>query len=243
MSAVVAEAGTTLRRLVRRRTTLVVGGLALVLALYGALIAPAASSRAALSEAGALAALTVLVLAAGIVSDDRAAGRLALAYTHPAPRAAWVLGRWMAVAACGVAVLTVAAALLVAGTGSCDAARTALAWGAGAVFTAALAALTVALSCRVGPTAQVLLVTALLVAGAMPPDVAAQQTLGAGWTAIAGALWTLLPTPWALGRVHAWVWAGGAVPLAAAALPVQVALWLWAGARALERAELGMRDA
>lgn len=243
MSLLGVEAATTARRLVRRRAVRVVAGLDFLLLLYTALADRPDSARAALSAAAALAALTVLVLAAGLVADDRAAGRLALAGTHPSPRAVWVVGRWLAVFMAAAAVFTVAGAVLIArGSEPCDPVRLAAGWGTGLAFTAALAALAIALSCRVGSTPQVLLLVAVLVLGAMPPEVVLHP-LGGPWSTAARALWALLPTPWALRRLHAWELATGSpAPFVALSFPAQALLWLWVAGRALQRAELGARS-
>ena len=244
MTLVSVESASALRRLARRRTVLTVAGLDLALLLYTAFLDPAESARAALSAAAVLGAFTVLVLSAGIVADDRAAGRLALAATHPASRACWVLGRWLAVFGPAAAVLTVAAGvLLVTGSGPRHPAFIVLGWTAGLAYLAALAALAIALSCRVGSTVQLLALVAVLVLGAMPPEIAV-HALGSAWARTAArAVWTVLPTPWALGRLHDWSLAGGApAPLLAVSLVVQAVVWLGAGARSLERAELGARS-
>jgi hypothetical protein len=53
----------------------------------------------------------------------------------------------------------------------------------------------------------------------------------------------VLPTPWALGRLHDWQLSGGApAPLLAVSLVAQAPFWLAAGARTLRRAELGKRS-
>ena len=108
---------------------------------------------------------------------------------------------------------------------------------------AALASIAVALSCAAGPTAQVLLLLGLWVAGAVPPE-AAGDLAGAAWLAgLVRAAWTALPSTWALGRLLDWVLgAGAAAPAAALALALQPALWLGAGARRLARSELAARD-
>jgi hypothetical protein len=243
MTLLMVEAATTLRRLVRRRTVLAVCALDLGLLLYTAVVDRVGSARDALSAASALAALTVLVFAAGIVADDRAAGRLAVAGTHPAPRGLWVVGRWLAVFVTASAVLTVAAGvLLAAGGGQRVTSAVSLGWAAGLAYTAALAAVATALSCGVGSTVQTLTLVALLVVGAMPPEVAL-HALGGAWVEVARGLWALCPTPWALGRLHAWSLAGAApAPHIAVSLVAQTAIALAAGARALERAELGARS-
>jgi Cu-processing system permease protein len=244
VKGVLAETSSTLWRLARRSTLPAATGLDLALLLYIAWLDPAESAGAALSAASVLGALTVLILSAGIVADDRAAGRLVLPATHPTSRAGWVLGRWLAVSATAVGVFTVASGvLLVAGSGPRPPAALALGWSAGIAFLAALAALAVALSCAFGSTAQLLTLVAVLALGAMPPQVAV-HALGGGWAAAAArALWSALPTPWALGRLHEWALARGApASLLAASLVAQTAVWLGAGARALRRAELGARS-
>jgi hypothetical protein len=244
MTPLVVEAATTLRRLARRRVALAVGAVDLALLLYTAVLDPVDSVRAALSAAAALAALTVLVLAAGIVADDRAAGRLAVAAAHPTRRAGWVVGRWLAVLGPAGAVGTLAAGLLLATAPARPAAFGILAgWAALLVYLAALAGLAVALSCAVGSTPQIFALLAVLVLGAVPPDIAVQGLGSAPVSSLARGVWTALPTPWTLGRLEEWAVSGGArAPLAAAALALQVAVWLAAGARSLSRAELAARS-
>jgi len=244
MTPLLAEAATTLRRMTRRRVVLAVGALDLALLLYAALVDPVDSARAALSAAAALAALTVVVLSAGIVADDRAAGRLAVAAAHPARPADWVMGRWLAVFGPAAAAATLAAgALLVTAPTRPGALAVALGWAAGTAYLAALAALAVALSCAVGSTPQIFALLALLVLGAVPPDIVVHALEGAWVRGLARGLWTSLPTPWMLGRLHDWSLAGGQpAPLAAASLVVQSAGWLVLGARSLSRAEFAARS-
>jgi len=244
MTPLLMEAATTLRRLARRRVVLAVAALDLVLLLYTAILDPVDSARAALSAATALGALTVVVLSAGIVADDRASGRLAVAAAHPADRADWVMGRWLAVVALAAATAALAGgALLATAPARAGAVSVALGWAAGTVYLAALAGLAVALSCAVGSTSQIFTLLAVLALGAMPPDVAVHGFDSAWLRALARGLWTLLPTPWTLGRLHDWSLAGGApAPLAAAALASQAAAWLVVGARTLRRAELATRS-
>jgi hypothetical protein len=238
-----AEVVCAARRLARRRSAAATLLVAALLAAYAALLRPVECARDAVSAATAIASFSLLVAGAGIVSDDRERGRLALVATHPAASPTWVLGRWLAVWAGAVAVLAGASAALLAVAGGGHPGRTAAALAASAVHLGALAALAVALSCRVGATAQVLILVALLVAGAVPPDVAAAAAPRPWVPAAARALWSALPTPWAVGRLHAWALSGGpAAPLLAIVLVLQPALWLLAGARSLGRAELGARE-
>ncbi len=245
MTPILVEAASALRRLARRRVVLAVGAVDALWLLYTAVQDPAESARAALTTGAVLASLTVIVLSAGIVADDRAAGRLALAAAHPTRRAHWVIGRWLAVVGPAVAVATLAAGvLLVAGPARLDVPGTALGWAADAGYVAALASLAVALSCVIGSTPQIFALLAVLVLGALPPEFVVRG-LGGAWLAdVARGLWTLVPTPWSLGRLHGWSFgSGGSAPLAALSLVLQVALWLGAGARALGRAELAARSA
>jgi hypothetical protein len=245
MRPLVAEAATTLRRMTRRRATLAVAALDLALLLYTVVLDPADTARSALSVAAALAALTVVVLAAGIVADDRAAGRLAVAAAHPARRADWVMGRWLGVFGPAAAVATLAGGvLLAAATARTDAAGMALGWAATMVYLAALAGVAVALSCAVGATTQIFALLAVLVVGAVPPDVAVPAVASVWVRALARGLWSVVPTPWMLGRLHDWSLAGGEpAPLVAVALAAQAAGWLLAGARSLGRAELAAGSA
>jgi hypothetical protein len=240
MTPLLVEAATALRRMARRRVVLAVGALDLALLLYAAFLDPADSARAALSAAAALAALTAVVLSAGIVADDRAAGRLAVASAHPSRRADWVVGRWLAVVGPTVAVATLAAGTLLA-TAPAQPGALPVALGCAALtaYLAALSGLAVALSCRVGPTPQIFALLAVLVLGAVPPDVVVHSIEGAWTHALARGLWVLLPTPWTLGRLHGWTLAGGPpAPLAAASLVAQAVGWLVLGVRSLSRAEL-----
>jgi len=243
VSAPLVEAGCALRRLARRRTapaTLLVGA---VLLGYAAAVRPVATARDALSASSAIGAVVVLFLSAGIVADDRERGRLALAATHPSPPAVWVVGRWLAVAAAAVAVFAVATAVLL------EVARApeppvgvALAAAAALAHLVALAALAVALSCSVGSTAQVLVLLAVLGLGAVPPEIAA-QALGAAAGAVARVAWAVLPTSWALSRLHEWALAAGPpAPALALGLALQPALWLGAGVRRLAGSELAARS-
>jgi hypothetical protein len=243
MSPLLAEAATTLQRLTRRRVVLAVGAVDLALLLYTTVLDPTDSPRAALAASAVLAALAVVVLSAGIVADDRAAGRLAVAAAHPARRADWVTGRWLAVVVAAGAAATMAAGLLLATTPVRPGALGILAgWAVLIAYLAALAGLAVALSCAMGSTPQIFALLAVLVLGAVPPDVAV-HALGSGAIhVLARGLWAALPTPWTLGRLEEWALAGGApAPLAAAALAIQVAVWPAMGARALGRAELASR--
>lgn len=245
MSLVLAEAATALRRLTRRRVVLAVGVLDLALLLYTATLEPVDTARAALSAAGALAALTVVVLSAGIVADDRAAGRLAAAAAHPLPRATWVAGRWLAVLGPAVAVASLAGgALLATSPARPGAGAIALGGLALAGYLAALAGLAVALSCVLGSTSQIFTLLAVLVVGAVPPDIVVAGAASAWIRVPARGLWLLLPTPWALGALHDWGLAGGPpASLPAASLAVQAAGWLVVGVRLLNRAELAARSA
>ncbi len=242
MSLVLVEAHTFARRLARRRV--VVTTLALCAAATAWLVVfPVGSPHGALAAAHGLGLLATLVLASGCIGDDRAAARLLLAATHPAPRAVWVVGRWLAAAVGAVAVmLTAAVAIAFAGPGLGRPAAFALALAAAAVHLAAFAALAVLLSAVAGGTEQVLVLLVLLLAGLVPPDVLA-GLLGAPWLEPAARLaWTALPTPWALEGVQAWVLGRGdpqVVP--ALALLAQAPLALVLGARAVARAELGAR--
>jgi hypothetical protein len=245
MTPLLVEAATALRRMTRRRVVLAVGALDLALLLYTAVMDPVDSARAAFSAATALAALTVVVLSAGIVADDRGAGRLAVASAHPARRADWVMGRWLAVAGPAAAVATLAAGTLLATVPARPGAvAVALGWAAATAYLAALAGLAVALSCTVGSTPQIFALLAVLVLGAVPPDVVVHAIESAWIRGLARGVWTLLPTPWTLGRLHDWSLAGGPpAPAAAASLAVQAAGWLVVGARTLTRAELATRSA
>ena len=242
MTALAAEVRCALRRLARRRAA--AGALlpGAVLVSYAGVVRPVASARDALSASSAAAAVMLIVAAAGVIADDRERGRLALAATHPAPAATWVIGRWLALWLAASAVLAVAGALLLGVAGAWpDPVRLAAAAAAALAHLAAFAALAVALSCRVGSTAQVLLLLAVLVAGAVPPEVAAQGW--PGWARDAAvAASAALPSSWALGRLEVWTLAGGpAVPWLALALALQPVAWLAAGVRTLDRAELAVR--
>lgn len=244
MSPLLEEAGCALRRLARRRGARAVALLDAGLLGYAAAVRPVATARDALSAATAIAAFTILVVAAGAIADDRERGRLALAATHPIPRGVWVAGRWLAASVAGGAVLAASAAVLlgVAGAGG-DPAGLALALAASLAHLAAFAAVAIGLSCRFGATAQVLVLLSVLILGAVPPDVAAQAIPAAWAGAAARGLWAAFPTSWALGRLHAWALAGGAAaPAIAALLALQSAAWLAAGARALAGADLAPRD-
>jgi hypothetical protein len=110
-------------------------------------------------------------------------------------------------------------------------------------YLAALAGLAVALSCALGSTPQIFALLALLVLGAVPPDLAMHGLAGAWSRVVARGLWTVLPTPWTLGRLEEWGLAGGEpAPLAAAALAAQTAIWLAVGARSLSRTQLAARS-
>ncbi len=238
MSPALVEAATFARRLARRRVVRTTLALSAGVLIWGVLVSPVASARSALAAAQGLGALTTLVLASGCIADDRSAGRLAVCATHPVPRRAWVVGRWLAVAGgAGLVTVVSAPAMALAGPGL-GSPRFALAVAAAVAHVAAMAALAVALSCAAGGTAQVLVLLGVLVVGFVPPEVAAAG--GAEWVAqLSRGLWTVLPTPWALDRVQGWVLALEApAPLIAVALFAQPAPWLAAGARALHRAEL-----
>jgi len=239
---VLVEARTYALRLARRR--LVAMTLALDAAALARLVAaPVGTVRAAFAAAEGLGALTTLVLAAGCVAADRAAGRLALGAAHPAPRSAWLLGRWLAVAA-GAAGVTLAAALAaaLAGPGLARPTGFALAAAAALVHAGAFAALAVALSCGAGETGQVLALLGLLACGLVAPGAVGAVVAGAWVEPVVRAAWTLLPAPWALDRVQGWaLGTEGAHPVLALALLAQAPLWLALGGRALARAELGAR--
>jgi len=238
------EGMTFARRLARRRVVVATLALDALAILWLAVVTPVASWRAAASAAQGLGVLTTLVLASGCVADDRAAGRLLVGATHPAPRSAWILGRWLAVAAGGAAVTLVATALItIAGPGPGRGAAVALGVSAACVHVAALAALAVALSTVAGGTAQVLALLGVVVVGVIPPDVLA-GLLAAPWLeGVARVAWAALPTPWALDRLQAWA-AGveGPHPVLALTLLAQAPLALTLGARAVARAELGERS-
>ncbi len=241
MSLVLVEAASFARRLARRRVVLAVLALDAGVVLWAAFVAPVESVRAALASAHGLGALATLVLASGCVADDREAARLALCATHPAPRSAWVAGRWLTVTA-GAAAVTLVAALAAAAAGpGFSPAPFALGVAAAVLHVAALAALAVAISCAAGATAQVLVLLALLVVGFLPPEVVSQAL--AGWTSpLCRIAWALLPTPWALDRLQGWALAlEPPSSLLALALVAQPPFWLLAGSRALRRAELGAR--
>ena len=243
MRLVLVEALTFARRLARRRVVWVTLGLDAAAVAWLVVAAPAGAARAAAAAAHGLGIATALVLSSGCVADDRAAGRLLLEATHPAPRSAWVLGRWLTVFA-GAAGVTVAATALtlLAGPGPRALGASCLGLAAAVVQLGAFAALAVALSVGAGATEQVLALLALLVAGLVPPDVLA-GLLGAPWLEPAArAAWTALPTPWAVDRVQAWAaGAEGAHPVLALALFAQAPLALAAGVWAMGRAELGAR--
>ena len=242
MTALLAEALCTLRRAVRRRTAAGALVAAAGVLVYAGFVRPVASARDALSASAAVATLVLLVVTAGIVSDDVERGRLALAATHPVPAAVWVAGRWLAaLAAAGAAFLASCVVLLLVVGGAMPAGRVAAGSGVAVLHLAALAALAVALSCRVGSTAQLLVLLALLVAGAMPPEIVGQAG-GPPAVVAARAAWTLLPTSWALDEVQAWALGAGA-PRATLllALALQPALWLAIGGSRLAGAQLAER--
>jgi hypothetical protein len=243
VSNIRVEALTFARRLARRRLVGTTLGLDAAMLAWIVLVSPARSLRVAFAAAQGLGALTALVLAAGCVADDRGAGRLVLGATHPAPRAAWVLGRWLAAAAGAAAVTTVAAvAAALTGPGLGPPVPFALGLAALVLHVAALTALAVALSCGAGGTAQVLTLLGLLALGLLPPEVVAGALAGAWAVPVSRVAWALLPTPWALDRIQAWVLGVEAAhPLLLLALLAQPPLWLAAGARSLARAELGAR--
>ena len=245
MTPSLVESACALRRMARRRTLPASLAVCALLLVYAAFVHPVATARQALSAATAIASLVVLVVSAGIIADDRERGRLALAGTHPVWPSVWVLGRWLAVWGLAAAVLGVSSTVLLGiaarhplpGTGCL-----ALATAAAMAHLAALAALAVALSCGAGSTAQLLLLLALWVVGAVPPEVLAQSVDGAWAGGAARVLWTALPTSWALARLHAWsLGAGPPAPILALVLVLQPALWLGAGARRLAAAELAVR--
>ena len=245
MTPSLVESACALRRMARRRTLPASLALCALLLVYATFVHPVATARQALSAATAIASIVVLIVSAGIIADDRERGRLALAGTHPVSPAVWVLGRWLAVWGFAAAVLGGSSTILLAvaakpswpGVGGF-----ALATAAALAHLAALAALSVALSCGAGSTAQLLLLLALWIVGAVPPEVIAQSVGGAWAGGAARTLWTALPTSWALTRLHAWsLGAGTPEPVLALVLVLQPALWLGAGARRLAAAELGVR--
>ncbi len=245
MSLALVEAATTVRRLARRRAVLVVLLLDLAALLYGVLLAPSATAAGALASASALGAFTLLVLSAGIVADDRASGRLAIAATHPVSSGELVAGRWLAVVALSVAVASIVGVplTLAARGGAPGVAALACALAAAACHLAALGALALLLSCGVGPTPQVLTLLGVIVVGVVPPALAADALPWAALRPPFRALWLLLPAPWALDRLQAWALGlQAAAPLVLGALLVQTPLFLAAGSRALGRAELGARS-
>ena len=244
MTACLVEALVAARRLARRGVLLAAALPVALALLYAGVVRPVTGPHAALSAATALATLVVLIVSAGIVADDRSRGRLAMTATHPAPPAAWIVGRWLAVSGAGAATLGAASAILLA------VARAPVVTGAVAAsellalaHVAALGSVAVALSCAAGPTAQVLLLLGFWVVGALPPE-AAGDVAGAAWVAgLVRALWTALPSSWMLGRFLDWtLGAGAAAPAALVVLALQPALWLGAGARRLAQAELAVRD-
>ncbi len=243
MNAFAVEATTFARRLSRRRLVLATLGLDAALLLW-AVLAPPASARGALAAAEGLGVLTLLVLSSGCVADDRDAGRLVLPATHPAPRSAWVVGRWVAVAAGAGAVTAMAAeAMALAAPGLGSGPRFALGVACAVLNVAALSALAVALSCGAGPTGQVLVLLGLLLAGLVAPDVVGTM-LGRPWVEpVVRAAWTVLPTGWALDRLERWALGIGAPhPFLALALLAQTPFWLLAAGRAVARAQPGTRE-
>ena len=242
MTALRAETWCALRRLARRPTARGALVMDLVLLAYAAFVHPVAAASDALWAATEIASLTLLVAAAGILADDRERGRLAVPATHPPGAAVWVTGRWLAVwaVAAGTLLLSVAALLPVASSRG-PAAGLLLGVLVAAAHLAALAALAVGLSCRLGSTAQVLLLVALLVIGALPPAIAGVVAPEVPLEAEATVLWSVLPTPWALSRLREWTLGGAAAPLQALALALQPWLWLGTGARHLAGVELAPR--
>lgn len=241
MNLYVVEARCALRRLARRRVLPAAGAVGVLFLVYAGAVHPVTSARGALSAATAIATVAVLVVSAGIISDDRERGRLAIAATHPAPASVWVIGRWLAVWGVAATVLGAASAVLLVVARAATGPGVALAEAAALAHLAAFASLAVAVSCGAGSTAQLLLLLALSVVGAVPPEIAAPW--GGPWAAAAvRALWAALPTSWALGQLTEWSLASGApAPLLALALALQPALWLGAGARWLGGAELAAR--
>lgn len=243
MRLVLVEALTFARRLARRRIVAIVFALDAAALAWIAAASPPGSLRAAFGAAQGLGALTTLVLASGCVADDRCSGRLVLGATHPAPRSAWVLGRWLAVAA-GAACVTVVAGVVaaLAGPGLGAASVFALGSAAAVLHVGAFAAFAVASSCAGGSTEQVLVLLGLLVLGLIPPEILGSMLAAAWIEPVTRVAWSLLPTPWALDRVQAWAaGAEGPHPVLALALLAQTPLWLSAGARTVARAELGAR--
>lgn len=244
MRLILVEAITFARRLARRRlvvTTLLLDTAVLAWTVF---VSPVSSHQAALAAAQGLSALTTLVLASGCIADDRSAGCLVLGATHPTPRSAWILGRWLAVGATAVVVTAaVGVVAALAGPGLQSPGGFALGVVAAVLHVTAFAALAVALSTGAGGTGQVLVLLGLLVIGLVPPEVVGGET-GWVWAVPASrAVWAVLPTPWALDRIQGWaLGAEGPHPLLALALLAQAPLWLAMGARALARAELGARS-
>ena len=242
MRLVLVEARIFAMRLARRRLVWV--ALALdTAAVAWLVVSPAGSPRAAFAAAHGLGVLTVLVLGSGCVADDLSAGRLIPGATHPVPRAAWILGRWLAVAMAAAAVTVVAGVVAVwAGPGAASSGSIALGAAASAAHVGALAALAVMLSCGAGGTAQVLVLLGVLVIGLVPPAVVAGAFARAWLEPALRVAWAALPTPWALDRVQGWaLGVEGAHPLLVVALAAQPAVWLAAGTRVLRQAELGAR--
>jgi len=237
------EAACALRRLARRRVLPAIVGLCALFLAYAGLVNPVATARGALSAATAIATFVLLIVSAGVIADDRERGRLAVAVTHPAPPAVWVIGRWLAVWGVAAMVLGAAsAALLAVAGGPPGPGGVALAEAAALAHLAALASLAVALSCGAGSTTQVLILLAFCVVGAVPPEIVAQPVGGAWAAGAARALWTALPTSWAVGRLHEWSLSGGApAPTLALVLALQPVVWLSAGTRRLAVAELAAR--
>lgn len=246
MTSFLAEVSCALRRMARRRSGAGALAAAAALLVFAGLVRPVATARDALSAATAIATVTLLVVTAGIVGDDVERGRLALAATHPAPPLAWVGGRWLAALAASAAVFAAAAAaLLPVACGLRPPPGVVAGAAVSLLHLAALAALAVALSCRLGSTAQLLVLLALLVAGAVPPEIVGLPA-GPLAAAAARAAWSALPTSWALGELHRWALGGAAgspapQPLLALVLGLQPALWLAAGASRLGSAELAER--
>ncbi len=240
MRLVLVEALTFARRLARRRLVAIVFALDAALLAWITLVSPVGSLGAAFAAAQGLGTLTTLVLASGCVADDRSAARLVLGATHPAPRSAWVLGRWLTVAA-GAACVTVGAAVAAAlgGPGLGPAGAFAIGVAAAVLHVGAFAAVAVAVSCGAGSTAQVLVLLGLLLLGLVPPEIVGGML--ASWMEPATrVVWSLVPTVWALERIQAWAaGAEGPHPVLALALLAQTPLALAAGAWALARAELG----
>ncbi len=241
MTPYLVETTCAVRRLARRRVLPASVALCALLLAYASLVNPVTTARAALSAATASATLVLLIVSAGVIADDRERGRLAVAATHPAPPAVWVIGRWLAVYGVAATVLGVSAVVLLAVAGGFPGPGVVLGAVAALAHLAALASLAVALSCGVGSTPQILMLLGFCVMGAVPPEIVGQPA-GAFAAGAVRTLWTVLPTSWALGRLHEWALTGGApAPTLALVLALQPIVWLGAGTRRLATAEFAGR--